>query len=254
MPCSTARNKLQYFLTSYRQACQEACFHLIDLMKIDWHGGLSCRCARHWHTADAIAIGMQLKHCLIERPHETEASNSRVAGNTLQTRLFVVQPAIRQKLLLFGSSTGGGLTPADYQLLKDSVSALPEHTPARTPLLLLQSTETAGNRNLLAVEPWRRILHSLGSTAPADQLLPIALCGIVDALLAGSMLSIARERSLQQQSPLLYAALRPSLGAAPRDLHGFLAALQEVGVMQTTSLYNLAHLTGPCIAVLSLLP
>jgi hypothetical protein len=87
-------------------------------------------------------------------------------------------------LVTFGSSTSGGLTLDAYEQLKDSISALPDDTPTRT---LLQAAEAAGDSDMLAVEPWRQITHSLGSTAPADQLLPVVLCGIIDALLAGSM-------------------------------------------------------------------
>jgi hypothetical protein len=170
--CSTRREQLKRWLDCFRHAFQQACFDLISLMQIDWRAGFSCQCALRWHTAGAIAIGMNAKHCFIERPHETSASNDRVAGNILQNRLFVVRPDMRQKLLLLGSSTSGGLAPAAFEQLKDSISALPPAAQERTLLPLLQSTVAAADSNLLAVEHWRRTIHSLGSTAPADHLLP----------------------------------------------------------------------------------
>jgi hypothetical protein len=90
----------------------------------------------------------------------------------MRTRLFVVQPTMRQKLLLFGTSTSGGLEPADLQQLRDSISTLPPAPQERTLLPLPQTTVASADGNLLAAERWRRTLHSLGSTAPADQLLP----------------------------------------------------------------------------------
>jgi hypothetical protein len=58
LPCSMRQKQLKHWLVSYRQVFQHACFHLIDLMRIDCHSGFSCRCVPRWHTADAIPIGM----------------------------------------------------------------------------------------------------------------------------------------------------------------------------------------------------
>lgn len=231
MPCSTPRSQLDRWMHSYRHAFQQACFDLIDLMRIDWHAGFSCRCALRWYTADAIAVGMKMQHCFIERPHEAAADGDRVAGNTLQTRVFVPQPDMRRKLLLLGSSTSGGLSAAALQLLRASLNATPDAAHERTLLPLLESTEAASNGNRLAVAHWRRTVHSLGSTAPADQLLPDVLWPVATELLDGGVLSAAQERSFWQCSPLLYEALRPSLGAAALDqgVGGFLAALLKVG-------------------------
>jgi hypothetical protein len=180
---------------------------LISLMHIDWRAGFSCPCALRWHTADAIAIGMNAKHCFIERPHETPASNDhdRVAGNTLQNRLFVVRPDMRQKLLLLGSSTSGGRAPAAFEQLKDSISALPAADQGGTLLQLLQTTVAAADGNLLAVEHWRRTIHSLDSTAPVDQLLPLVLWDVMDTLLGDNspMLSAGQQLDLRRFSPLL---------------------------------------------------
>jgi hypothetical protein len=230
VPCSTPRQLLQHWLDSYRQVFQQACFDVVDLMHIDWHGGFSCCCAPRWHTADAIAIGINSKHCFIERPHETAVSSDRAAGNTLHSRLFVVQPAMRQKLLLFGSSSSGGLTPDASQQLKDGISALPAAAQERSLLPLLQTTVAAANGNVLAVEHWRRTFHSLGSTAPADQLLPQNLWEVFATLLRNNRLSAEQERDLRRWSPLLHEALRPSLSAAlPPGIHDFLEALLKVG-------------------------
>jgi hypothetical protein len=238
MLCSTPREQLKRWLDGRRHAFQQACFDLIDLMRVDWHAGFSCCCTPRWHTADAIAIGMNSKHCFIERPHEAAVSGDRAAGNMLRNRLFVVQPAMRQKLLLFGSSTSGGLEPADLQQLRDSISTLPPAAQERTLLPLLQTTVATANGNLLAAERWRRTLHSLGSTAPADQLLPLVLWDIIDRLLAveGNMLSAEQQHSVRHWSPLLHEGLRPSLGAAlPTSIKVFLEALLKVCSMLTTS-------------------
>ena len=236
MLCSIQREQLKRWLDSYRHSLQQACFDLMDLMRIDWHGGFSCRCALRWHTADAIAIGINSKHCFIERPHESAASSDRVAGNTLAHRLFVVQPSMRRELLLFGSSSSGGLTPTALQQLKDDISAMRAAAQERTLLPLLQTTVAAADGNLLAAEQWRRTLYSLGSTAPADQLLPQVLWGVIDTLLGDDSprLSAGQQRDLRRFSPLLHEALRPSLSAAlPASVHDFLEALLKARLMLT---------------------
>jgi hypothetical protein len=58
MLCSKPREQLKGWLDGRRHALQQACFDLIDLIRVDWHAGFSCRCTPPWHTADAIAIGM----------------------------------------------------------------------------------------------------------------------------------------------------------------------------------------------------
>jgi hypothetical protein len=216
--CGTRREQQKRWLDCFCHAFQQACFDLISLMHIGWRAGFSCPCALRWHTADAMAIGMHAKHYFIERPHETPASNDRVAGNTLQNRLFMVRPEMRQKLLLLGSSTSGGLAPAAFEQLKDSISALPAADQGRTLLPLLQTTVAAADGNLLAVDHWRRTLHSLGSTAPVDQLLPLVLWDVMDTLLGDDspMLSAGQQLDLRRFSPLLPEALRPT--SAPHYL------------------------------------
>jgi hypothetical protein len=132
---------------------------------------------------------------------------------------------MRQQLL-FGSSTNSSLKPAVLQQLKDSISALPAAIHERTLLPLLQTTGTAANGSLLAAAHWRRTLHSLGSTAPADHLQPQVLWGIVDLLLHDNRLSAGQERELWRCSPLLLEELRPSLSATlPVSIKDFLQAL-----------------------------
>jgi hypothetical protein len=86
---------------------------------------------------------------------------------------------------------------------RDSISALPPAAQERTLLPLLQTTVAAADGNLLAVEHWRRTMHSLGSTAPADQLLPLVLWDVFDTLLGDNS---PRLSAGQQLRPLLHEA------------------------------------------------
>ena len=92
----------------------------------------------------------------------------------------------------------------------------------------------AANGNVLAVEHSRRTFHSLGSTTPADQLLPQILWEVVAMLLHDGRLSAEQERALLCWSPLLHEGLRPSLTAAlPASIHDFLEALLRVSLADT---------------------
>jgi hypothetical protein len=95
---------------------------------------------------------------------------------------------------------------------------------------LAESVAGADGR-LLATPQCRPLLRSLGTTAPAIQLMPCVLWQVALDLKVSKRLSFQAEASLQRYSPLLHDFLRPHLHSAsmPATVINFVDMLRQVG-------------------------
>jgi hypothetical protein len=84
---------------------------------------------------------------------------------------------------------------------------------------------------LLAVPQCRPLLRSVGTTAPAIQLMPCALWQVALELKTSKRLSFQAEASLRRYSPLLHGFLQPHLNSAstPATIINFVDMLRQVG-------------------------
>ena len=77
------------------------------------------------------------------------------------------------------------------------------------PFLVPATGGTAASRQ--PPEEWRKVLRSLGTTAPVSVLLPFAVHGVISTLLATGGLEYTDRATLAKHAPVLNALMKPAL-------------------------------------------
>ena len=228
--CSSSIARLRGWLVGLRHQFEVTTFDFIDLMEIDWRGAFTCPNGAKQLTGDGIAIGFKASECFIQRPWEADPDGALVAGTLLQHRIFVAQPAQHQALLKLADPKVGGLPREPLAALKRRIGRMAATAFERALLPLLERAESAGGNMMLAPRGQQQLICSLATTAPANQLLPRVLWGIIAALADGQQPTQPEERSLSQLSPILFRYLRPALSAAALDgdVRALLTAMLKV--------------------------
>lgn len=222
------------WLQSYRRPFQHATFDFVDLMKIDWRAAFYCPNAADHITADGICIGHKLTQSFIVRPWEAAPDAALTPGTVLRSRLMVQEVGYRRSLLQLTSASTGGLPADELQQLAADMAAESEEepdAPEASVAPFLSMTVDGADGKLLAAPACRPLLRSLGTTAPAIQLLPEVLWDVARDLCTHAKLSFEAEASLQHYSPLLHKFLEPHLTstAVPDDVISFVDSLRKVG-------------------------
>jgi hypothetical protein len=159
-------------------------------------------------------------------------------GTVLTSRLMVSEPRYRKSLRQFASAATSGLAEDELQQLVADMAAEGDSQPEVKVVPLLDMTVDSGDGRLVAAPPCRTLLRSLGTTAPAIQLLPQVLWQVALHLKTRGRLSFESEASLQRYSPLLFTFLQPHLTSAARPAHviDFVDMLRQVNhIVRTCS-------------------
>jgi hypothetical protein len=223
--CDTKRR----WLHNYRRSFQHATFDFVDLTQINWRAVFFCPNAADHLTADGICIGHKLAQSFIVRPWEAASDAPLTPGTVLHSGLMVPEPRSRKGLLQFTSASAGGLSADDLQQL---VTRLPAEGDREATIAPFLAESVAGaDGKLLAAPQCRPLLRSLGTTAPAIQLMPCALWQVDLELKNSKRLSFQAEASLWRYSPLLHGFLQPHLNSAfmPANIINFVDMLRQVG-------------------------
>ena len=200
-------------------------------MHIDWRAAFYCANGAANVTADGICIGHKLTQCCIVRPWEAAPDAAIKPGTVLRSRLMVQEPRCRKRLLQFTSASAGGLSADELEQLEADMTAVGDSEPEATIAPFLGMTVDGDDGRLLSAPPYRQLLRSLGTTAPAIQLLPSVLWGAALELKDQGQLGFRSEAALQRFSPLLSNFLQPHLtsDAVPNDVITFVDMLRQVG-------------------------
>lgn len=143
----------------------------------------------------------------------------------------------RDLLLAFSSPTrgsAGGISADDYEDLTGDFADSPDNSPEST-LLPFLSAEEAGQRRY-ATEQHRQLLHILGTSAPACQLLKPVAFNILQCVIDGDMAGVTLDtlKPLAARCPHLWAFLRQYMGMAALPSH-VIALLTAILKVQTES-------------------
>lgn len=215
---STPVDVLRRWMRSCRRPFQAAMLDFVDLMGIDWRAAFTCCNGAPEATADGIQIGHKLGQSCIQRPYEAPADAPLTAGVQLHNRVLVQEVDMRRGLRQLTDSKAGGIPMASFAQLRQQVADLAADQPEASLLPFLSETVAgADEEHVLAAPQYRPLLRSLSTTAPALQLLPLALWGAARQLLATRRLSFEAESSIRRYSPLLHDFLRPHLKAPECD-------------------------------------
>jgi hypothetical protein len=178
------------------------------MMRTDWRAAFYCPSGADRLTADGICIGHTLAQSFILRRWEASSTAPVTPGTVLTSRLMVSEPCYRKSLRQFASAAAGGLAEDELQQLVADMAAEGDSQPEAEVVPLLDMAVDSGVGRLLAAPPCRALLRSLGTTAPAIQLLPQVLWQIT---LHGEALATRRCHrtpcKLMQQPRLLTGAI-----------------------------------------------
>lgn len=229
--CSASVETKRKWLQNFRRPFQYATFDFVDLMRIDWRAAFYCPKAAEHITADGICIGHKLAQSFIVRPWEAAADAQLSPGTMLRSRLMVQEPRCRKLLRQFTSPAAGGLSEAELEELVDTMMAEGDDEPEACVAAFLTDTVASTDGKLLSAPGCRPLLRSMGTTAPAIQLLPLVLWPVALELTRQRRLSFQSEAKLQRDSPLLYNFLQPHLSSesVPADVISLIDMLRKVG-------------------------
>lgn len=156
-----------------------------------------------------------------------------VAGSLFKDRIFVRSKRHRDLLLAFSvraRSSAGGISAEDYEELTGDLADLPNDSPESSLLPFLSADEVGLRR--YSTEQHRQLLHILGTSAPACQLLKPVAFAIIQRITDGDMAALQLDmiKPLAARCPHLWAFLRPYMGMAEVPCHvtSLLAALLKV--------------------------
>ena len=220
---------------SQRHNFQRACLNFLHVLQIDWYGGFRCRCPggpSTEFTADGIVMGIPLKQLCLQHPFRPSRDAPLAAGVTLVTCCML--PAAARQLLSLLCSTAG-LPSNRLQELRDSLadgdgSTLLPFIRETKSVRMADGSRSPGDEQR-ALPEFRGILQCLGTTAPADNLLPKVLWQHMEKLISGQLLS-ATESSELSLSAKLGEALRPLVCRGPCSpaVVAFLTSLLKVSI------------------------
>lgn len=220
---------------SQRHNFQRACLNFLHVLQIDWYGGFRCRCPggpSTEFTADGIVMGIPLKQLCLQHPFRPSQDAPLAAGVTLVSCCML--PAAARQLLSLLCSTAG-LPPDRLQELRGSLadgdgSTLLPFIRETKHVRMADGSRSPGDEQR-ALPEFRGVLQCLGTTAPADNLLPRVLWQHIEKLISGQLLT-ATESSELSLSAKLGAFLRPLVCRGPCSpaVVAFLTALLKVSI------------------------
>jgi len=211
---------------------EEATLDFIQLQQLNFAAAFSCSHGVADLTADGLTLGFAIRHAHFQQPWAADVATPLVAGSMFRDRCVVPQVGLRKLLRQFCSPSG--MTADEHTAMADAFERVqPAPADGHTALALLpmlSAFTTAGSqrRPRDADLPF---LFSMGTSAPACQVLPAAVHDTAEQLAAaGGGTTAAQQLDLARTAPALYKMLKPLLGggALPANMRSRLATLLQV--------------------------
>lgn len=156
-----------------------------------------------------------------------------VAGSLFRDRIFVRSKQHRILLLAFSSRSRGsadGLAADEYDSLTADFAELPADSQEAALLPFLSADEIGQRR--YATAQHRVLLHILGTSAPACQLMKPVAFEVIGHIIDGNMTAVSLDmvKPLAARCPQLWSFLRPFMGMTdlPGHVKTLLAAILKV--------------------------
>ena len=212
-----------------RTLFQSAWLDFMQLQQINYRQSFRCEHKCEDMKADGITLGFRCAHLFLEKPCAAPVALPPVVGSLPADRLLL--PAVRQHeiLLLFASD---GCPPAQLRELRASICSLPAQAPGRALLPFLVEGPESTLDICKPPSHSRKVLYSVGTTAPECVLLPTAVMDAVAELVHMGSMSLQHQVLLAERAPVLYHLVKPALqqnqGSSLQDIKSLLRELLKV--------------------------
>jgi len=188
-----------------------ATMDFIQLHDVDYRASFSCSHGAQSLQFDGITIGFHRDRCCLTAPWTASSEGQSVAGSSFQERVFVQEH--RHRAALISLAAKQGLATEDLRELQNSIRSLPASRAEHTLLPFLDRCIPIDNKYHAAPVD-RDMLHNVGSTTPACQLLRPAAWPVVEQLIGGAVMTWNLHQAVQGVNPALGKFLQPAMGGS----------------------------------------